>query len=231
MLIMLSFDTIAGLIAPVECIGCGREGDVLCMSCQEVAGEPPAARCAGCKQLSTGWRTCTSCRSWLPLTHVIISNHYSGVYEDLVCEYKFQLRRQASQPMASMMADTAYGFMSKTTILCPMPTAPARIRSRGFDHAKLLTQEIAYLTHAKVTPLLSRNSNARQLGQNRSMRLKQMQHEFSADWSQIKKLPKNAHIVLVDDVMTTGASLAAAAKTLRAAGAKNISAVVFAQAV
>ncbi len=207
-------------------------GDVLCSQCLLVAGEPPASKCIGCSALTNNYRTCSSCVRWLRTYAVYAAAPYSGVYEQIVRALKFDVRRPAAAPMARMMAEVTPHLRGRV-VVCPIPTAPARIRQRGFDHAKLLAQE-----YMKVLPkdavngewtlvdAVRRRSNVRQLGSSRSQRIKQMKQALYIHSSGDVK---GATVLLVDDVVTTGASLSAAATLLKDAGAKRVYAVVFAQ--
>lgn len=220
------FDPIVGLLAPHQCIVCAREGSAMCDQCLQSAGEPIQPRCAGCKQLSDDHKTCSSCRSWLDIYAVYAAVPYQGIYEQLVRSYKFDVQRSAAKPMAQLMDEIVKSFPSDF-VICQLPTAPTRIRLRGFDHASLLTKRYAQLLGKKPQKLLSRHTNNRQLGSSRDQRMKQMKTEFYVSKAE---MVAGKSIVLVDDVMTTGATLAGAAKVLRAAGAKRVYAVVFAQA-
>lgn len=234
---MMLFDTVLSAIAPHVCIGCGREGSVLCGNCLHSAGEPPASRCAGCKRLTENYKTCRSCRSWLNIHAVYVSTIYEGMYEQLIHAYKFDVQRQAALPIASIMSAIPLEVQvpgETPLVLCPLPTATSRVRQRGFDHAKVLAR--AYVRqlsqssekNVRVQHVLDRQSNVRQLGSSRSERIKQMKGEFFiSDASAVREKT----VLLLDDVMTTGASLAAAAETLKASGAKRVYAIVFAQKV
>lgn len=225
---MLTLDKMLGLLAPHTCLGCGVEGVILCDVCLSVAGEPIAPRCAGCKKLSKGWRTCASCRSWLKADAVVVVAPYDGIYEALIHAYKFDVKREAAVPMSRLIAEQlAYSDYSGF-VITPLPTAPARVRMRGFDNGRLLAKSVSRLLELPYTSLLQRQTNSRQLGASRAQRIRQMESELYV--SHPDKVV-GASILLVDDVMTTGASIAAAAKCLKVAGAKRVSAVVFAQKV
>ena len=112
------------------------------------------------------------------------------------------------------------------TIVCPLPTAPSRIRERVFDHTMLLTKQIAKHTGLEYKALLGRKTNVRQLGSIRTERLEQMEQEF---YAKNLEMIEGRNILLIDDVVTTGASLSGAASVLKKAGAKSVRAVVFAQ--
>ncbi len=231
---MLNLDTIFELIAPHQCIACGIEGEVLCTMCLANAGGTIQPRCAGCMRLSKNSKTCQTCKSWLNIYAIYVATLYEGIYEQMIRSFKFNVRRQTAIPMAKMLYDVIPSDLPDGIIVSPLPTAPSRIRQRGFDHATLLAKKlVANLSNSKEAPwngcfraLLGRKTNIRQLGSSRSQRIEQMKNEFFVPNPQ---QVAGKQILLVDDVMTTGASISAAAKVLKEAGAKRIYATIFAQ--
>lgn len=227
-------DTVLSLVAPDMCIGCGSEGSTLCDMCLMSAGEPLPSRCAGCKTLAEGYRTCRSCRAWLDIYAVYVATEYSGLYERLLKEYKFHLHRKAVGPIVRIMLGVPAMIVAEHALLVPMPTAPSRIRARGFDHAKLLARKYLHLLSAELRTaitlrsILRRRSNSRQLGSSREQRIRQVANEFYVpECTSIQ----GETVILFDDVTTTGASLAAAARVLKNAGAERVYAIVYAQKV
>jgi phosphoribosylpyrophosphate synthetase len=93
------------------------------------------------------------------------------------------------------------------------------------DHAEYISRKLAHNSNLNFQKILGRHGNARQVGATREVRLKQLQGAFYVKNSNIN----DKHILLVDDIVTTGGTLEAAAKVLRQAGAKQVDAVVFAQ--
>ena len=108
----------------------------------------------------------------------------------------------------------------------PLPTATSRVRQRGFGHSELLAKTIAANLKLEYSSGLRRLGQSRQLGARREDRLIQLANSFAV------KNPKRVagrKILLVDDVLTTGGSLISAAKTLKAAGTQQVTALVFAK--
>ncbi len=116
--------------------------------------------------------------------------------------------------------------MSQETIIVHVPAATSRVRARGYDQSKLIAKQLASIFGCSQQTLLSRHGQARQVGAKRDKRFSQVVGAFTP-----RKVDgiKNAHILLVDDVLTTGASVEEAAKVLKAAGAKTVNAAIFAQ--
>ena len=229
---MSLLDKTLSIIAPHQCVGCGIAGSALCAVCQLSAGEMPPPRCGGGRKLSDGYRTCSVCRQWLKIYAVYVATYYEGPCEKLLHAYKFGHKQQAADSIAAIMRQVSVDIDDDSALLCPIPTAPARRRRRGFDHAKLLAR--AYWkklpshmqSHLRLQSLLVRRTNTRQLGASRTQRIKQMQDEFVL---QKDVNVKDRTVLLIDDVVTTGATLAAAATTLRKEGAKRVYAIVYAQ--
>jgi ComF family protein len=118
-------------------------------------------------------------------------------------------------------------LLSHEGVLVPVPTTTSRVRQRGYDQAKLLARQLSRLTGLSYQDCLVREGRTHQVGANRQQRQQQMKQAFRVK----PKCPsRSQHIILVDDVLTTGATLESAAQTLRARGYKRVSAIVFAQA-
>src|SRR5690606_5505450 len=107
-----------------------------------------------------------------------------------------------------------------------VPTASSRIRERGYDQAEVLAREFANLRKLPFSSLLHRLGQTRQVGAGRKERLNQLSAAFTA---KDQKLIKNARIILIDDIVTTGATLESASRILKAAGAKSVNGLAVAQ--
>jgi ComF family protein len=147
------------------------------------------------------------------------------VAKDLVHRLKFERARAAAKIMADRVAVTLSA--DADLLISHLPTANSRVRQRGYDQAQLIAKRLGKRTGLPYSVLLARQDFSRQLGQTRQMRFKQMQTAFRPVRA---GEVEGRRILLVDDVLTTGASLEAAARALRVAGAKRVSAAVFAAA-
>jgi ComF family protein len=149
---------------------------------------------------------------------------YGGVGKDLVVRLKFSGARAAALTVAGAMSGLD---LSATCVIVPVPTATSRVRLRGYDQAVLISKILARQQALDYARAIYRTGQHRQVGASRRQRLYQMKQSFIIG---NEKLVKGRHILLVDDVVTTGATLESAAAVLKAAGAKRVEAVVFARA-
>lgn len=159
------------------------------------------------------------------MNSVWVYGEYTGILKDLIHSYKFGHKRGASGDIARLL-DQLMPPILATTIVIGMPTATTRVRERGFDHAKLLAQKFAAKRQLTYYAALHRTDQHRQLGLNKADRLIAIHNSFYVAHG---KHLKGAHILLIDDVVTTGASLSEAAKALKKAGAKRVDCAVIAQ--
>lgn len=220
---MSIFDSFLSILAPHECLGCCAEGSLLCDKCSQILVNVPE-RCYRCRKVSPGWLTCAACRKQSKLRRVSVATVYSGVAKNIVWKLKFAGAQAAAKQLATRMALLIEP--ESTMLIVPVPTATSRIRRRGYDQATLLAKELATITGLKYVSCLARVNQAHQVGASRSLRLKQLANAFRVTK---QELLVGANILLIDDVITTGATLEAAAICLRAAGAHKIDALVFAQ--
>lgn len=228
---MSVLDSVIGWIAPPSCLICGFEGEALCFSCSVNRVIPYGARCFDCGAASPGARTCERCSPSAP-RHVWVCTNYEAAARELVRLYKFKHQRVAAESLANLMVETFLDFNSEETmtelnyLVVSVPTATSRVRQRGFDHSAQLARQIAYKLDCGYMNALSRLGQARQVGAERSLRLTQPAENYLARYPH---LIAGKNILLIDDVVTTGATLRAATKTLRAAGAARVDALVFAK--
>lgn len=184
------------------------------------------SRCYRCQRLTTEYAVCRSCRSSSALYRVWVGTTYEGVAKQLLWRYKFQRARAAAYPIAQTLHDRL-PFLPLATVISFVPTATSRLRLRGYDQAELVAVELARLRHLPCRRLVTRISQARQVGASRKQRQQHMRQAFLVAKP---ALCRDAHVVVVDDVVTTGATLEAVAKALRNAGAARVDGAVFAQA-
>lgn len=205
---MSFIDTVIGKIAPHDCLGCGTEGSLLCTDC--IQKLPPAAE-----------------QPHKPAHLGIVQSvtNYQGMAKDLVWKLKSSGAQSAAKIMAAQMSRLL--GPRKPGLIVPVPTATSRVRGRGYDQAKLLARELARQAGLPYADCLARHGQAHQVGASRAQRLQQIAGNFRVTK---RYLVRGAHLILVDDVATTGATLETAAVALVAVGAATVEAITFAQA-
>ena len=220
------FEQIIGLIAPHKCLGCNAENTLLCMTCKQQI-TPVMSSCFRCHTPTSNYQPCTKCLQQGLLRHVYQSTMYTELPKRLIYALKFEHNKAAARYIAQYM-DSHTPFIVPGTIVCAVPTATSRIRARGYDQAVIIAKAFASHRRLPYLPLLARTTQARQVGSSLSQRQAQLMMAFRIH----KPIPSpNRPILLIDDVITTGSTLSAAAHVLRDHGAQQIAAAVFARAL
>ncbi len=187
----------------------------------------PPSRCAHCLKMTTSYALCVPAKKELRLTHVWVASEYINVAKSLVGQLKFHGVREAADIMGTSLA-SLLPYLPTQTVVVPAPTTTKHVRQRGFDHTKLLAKAVARQTGLYYCQALGRLDQHRQFGTNAASRKVQLEHKMYV------AKPKDIagqNILLVDDVLTTGATLKEAARALRSAGAAHVAAAVFSQKV
>lgn len=212
------------LYAPHTCLGCGFEGDrLVCRNCaSNLSGVP--SRCYRCKSVTRDFAVCDRCKSRTPLRNVYVAQHHEGLSKQLLHQTKYERARAGLREMALRMAHVLSA--NPETVLVPVPTATSRVRQRGYDQSVLLARELSRETGLGRAQFLRRVGQAHQVGSGRKDRIRHLAHAFRV--VRHNRL-QGANVLLVDDVITTGATLETAARLLKNAGAARVDAVVFSQ--
>jgi competence protein ComFC len=218
-------DRTIGLIAPHTCLACGLEGSVLCQACVVSRLLPHPSRCYRCHQATKQSRVCQRCKAATAISHAWVITEYRETAKQLIHRLKFERASAAAATIAELLAEKL-PLLPANIIVTHVPTAQSRIRARGYDQAQLIAKALAKRRNWHYTPLLNRSGSFRQVGASRKQRLKQLEHAYTAQKS---SSIHGSHILLIDDVLTTGSTVEAATSVLKAAGAKTIDAAVFAQ--
>jgi len=154
---------------------------------------------------------------------------YAYPWSKLIADFKFHAQSGLAQTLASLMKTTPWvePAVEAADLLLPMPLSSQRLSERGYNQALLLAHHLQpHKTRADL--LLRVQDTPAQHKLKRAQRLHALDMAFAVDPLLAHQL-KDKRVVLVDDVMTTGASLHAAARVLRSAGVRHITGLVFAR--
>ncbi|KIQ16151.1 phosphoribosyltransferase [Variovorax paradoxus] len=192
---------------------------------------PPAARCGGCAlPVPEGVARCGDCVLHPPpLDACLAACTYAWPWPDAIARFKFRGDAGWAGPFATLLRSAPWvePALEQCDIVLPMPLAPGRLRERGFNQSLELARRMAP-AKTDATLLLRTRETPAQSGLARADRLRNLRGAFAVEPLRADEL-RGKRTVLVDDVMTSGASLFAAAETLRLAGTAHITAVVLAR--
>ena len=211
------------LVFPPACAACG---DVLeqevpfCGACSLATEPVPLPGCPRCGEPvhRLGW--CPRCRrDPPPFVSARSAFVHSGPLARAIHRFKYESHSGLAIPLARTLAGEAtawLGRISPSPTLVPIPLHRGRLMRRGYDQAALLARALARRTRLGLHPTLLRRVRAtrRQVGLTEAERTENLRGAFAV----AGKLPRGP-VVLVDDVLTTGATARAAADALRDAGA------------
>jgi ComF family protein len=214
---MAFFETLVSLVAPHSCILCGQEGQVFCERCAGKTVIVKQPTCYRCNRLSDYGQTCASCRPSTQLSGVVVAAYYGGPVKELIHELKYERARASAAVLARMLASGLQDM--RFDLVTAVPTDPARRRVRGYNQAELVAKAISKETGLPYVDVLLRVKPIHQVGAHRSLRLEQIKGAFM---SHKELFIKDARVLVVDDVVTTGATLAECAEVLKKAGAKQV---------
>jgi predicted amidophosphoribosyltransferase len=146
---------------------------------------------------------------------------YAGPARELVARVKYRNVRAVVPWLAAAMVEELVRAELVVDVVTWAPTTPEHRRERGFDAAALLARAVAHRTRTRCARLLTRVSGPPQTGLDAAARRRGPHF--------VRRRVAQARILLVDDVATTGATLTAAAMTLRDAGAREVIALTAAR--
>ena len=192
-----------------------------CLSRSIVAKQPV---CYLCNKLSLEGKTCPSCLGKTALSGVVVASYYEGVVKQLVAGLKYEQATDLAVLGAELLVPRIDA--SHYDLLVPIPVTATHYGFRGYNQAALLARELSTLCHLPVVNALGRLGNTRQVGKSRSERLSQVEGQF---YVRYPRLLHGTRILLVDDVITTGATLAEGARALSLAGASSVWGATIAQ--
>jgi len=182
-------------------------------------------RCPGCGLQRHG--ACPYCRALLlnsapgPAPSGIVAlRRYDDLVRDLITGLKYRRNPNVVQWFVEI-ADEVRDHFGPIDVITWAPTSRRRRRSRGFDQAELIARGLARRWAVPARLLLAREAGPAQTGQDRRQRLQ-------GPTFRVRRIDRCDHVLVVDDVVTTGATLRAAMKALESAGAGRVSALALA---
>lgn len=182
-------------------------------------------------KIAAGQTVCASCRRTPPpLDRCVAALEYDYPWDQLISRFKFNGEAGLADALAELMSavPAVQDLLRRQDWLIPMPLSRRRLAVRGFNQAHELARRLGSAP-SRADVVLRLRDTADQHTLTRAARLGNLRGAFVVD-PRRAELVRGRHVALVDDVMTTGASLHELARVLRSAGAASVSAVVLARA-
>lgn len=235
-----SLRPVVDFIYPPRCPLCGEgieQQSGLCAECWSGLAIPAEPWCVTCQRpldqhMSGEGAMCAPCLADPPRHDgIAAATLYNDASRKLVLTYKHGRRIALASLMARLMA-ARLGPLDEETVLVPVPLHRWRLWRRGFNQAALLAKELAKLTDARLgLDWLERNKSTPSLGGlGRKEREKALAGAITVRES-VKGRLKGSPVVLIDDVLTSGATSDACVKALRKAGAASVKIACFARVI
>lgn len=216
------------LLFPPWCIGCGREGNYICDSCQRLLPFISPPICPRCGRPLSQENLCPGCTEEQAEIDGIRSPFlFNGVIRQAIHELKYRNLRALAPLLAGFLNDFLLENPVPGDVLVPVPIHRKRQRERGYNQSTLLARELGRrrglplvedcLVRRNYTPAQARTSSAADRREN-----------VAEAFACVDERLRGKQVLLIDDVSTSGATLDACAGALKSAGAEKVWGLVLA---
>jgi len=232
------YNFILDLIFPIECLGCGKEGEYLCKTCLNSIELMSNPTCPVCGRPSPQGKVCVQCQKTSVLEGVIAAVDYQkdNLLQKVLHIYKYRFVRDLHKFLSRLLSrylersDTRCELLddAKATLIIPVPLHRQRLRWRGFNQSELLAQDLSDYLGLEVNSkaLIRFKKTEPQMTLKGKERRKNVKEVFECvDTVRVK----DRNIILIDDVCTTSSTLNECAKVLKDARAGKVWGVVVAR--
>ncbi len=211
---MLGFKLLLNLLFPSECVLCHQHGSLLCERCYRLIQYYPSLQP---QQLQVPQ----------DIDAVYVLAYYQPPIKNLIHILKYQRVKSA----AKLLAELIYWHLDlpQFDLICFVPSSKLRRSNRGFNQTQLISNHVAQLLDIKTLPILQKiKATARQASlRTPGERLKNLSQVFELKNPNIDLT--NKHILLIDDVVSTGATVSQCAQVLKQAGTQTVSVLAVAR--
>lgn len=231
-------DFVLDLLFPIECLGCGKEGEWLCQKCFNKINFKQSQYCLHCKKENEFGRFCFNCRPLYGLDGVLIAGDYDNrLIAKLIKNFKYNFIQDLSKAIGKFLIlflqnlNSESGFtevvLTGSNLVIPVPLHNKRRRWRGFNQAELIAREVSgyFNLELSVDKLIRMKYKKPQVKLSEAERKSNVIGCFG--WRGEGLAGRD--IVLIDDIVTTGATLNECAKVLKQNGAGKVWGLVVAK--
>lgn len=222
----------ADKIFPPQCGGCGRWGSRWCANCRQQVRPITGATCARCgipiqehenkqcRRCQTESRSFAAVRSWA---------FFEGPVQRAVHKLKYQRDFGLAERLSRELIRLVKSWQPEFELVTVVPLDQDRYRQRGFNQALLLAKPVAWAAGRPCRPeaVFRIRRTVSQVGLTRSQRISNVHQAFQADG----KFVRGCAVLIIDDVMTTGATIEASSRALKEAGAEKVYGLTLARSV
>lgn len=230
------------LLFPIECLGCGKEGEWLCLQCYNRIALNKRQYCLKCKKENIYGKYCRECGKDHHLDGALIASSYDDqTLKLMVKSLKYNLVKDIARELGRLLVlfinskikelgsgEGGHSLFKDLTqvIVIPVPLHKKRLNWRGFNQAELIAEEISKHFNLPIQKDLIRiKENKIQAKLKEKERYENVKGCFSWAGGNLK----GKKIILIDDVLTTGATLNECARILKSAGADEVWGIVVAK--
>lgn len=214
---------LVNLLYPQNCLICSQK-------IPQIRPSPVCRECGDKIEIESKACLCRQNINASDFDNIFYATRYDDAAKKCVCLLKYEGKTQLAAFIGNLMTDFACASISREEIdaIVPVPLHPVRQRERRFNQSELIAQHIA----RKLNKELLRNGLRKikntppQAGLDKTQRLKNLKGAFTVDKADIFK---DKSVLVIDDVLTTGATFYECARTLEEAGARRTTAFVFAR--
>lgn len=204
-------------------------GEFLCPACFARVSFTTYCICVVCNKHSLDGKTHPGCLKKYSLDGCFAAIVYQGVTKRLIYQYKYQPYLTSLTPLLTdlfyegiIQQEVAYSIFSRKPLFVPVPLHVQKLRERGYNQSLLLANALAKRFDSSVKEVLQRvKKTPTQTKLTREQRIKNVAGAFALR-PQCGNLIKDKELVLIDDVLTSGATFQEAAHILKHAGARNV---------
>ena len=224
-------------LSPIVCMSCHKRGHFICENCYtHLPFISPSLACRNCAS-PYGWLSCTACDEPWELTQTSSVLELSPLVRRMITDFKDRGELRLAVVIAALLSSyvmqlldeddasaCAYAFLHPDCV-CFVPATASAYRRRGFDHMELVAKNFCAYTRLPFADIALRPQAADQRKLSRTARLANLSGSIS-----ILRDCSGLSFLILDDVITTGASIRELASALRARGAREVAALSFARA-
>jgi len=215
---------------PKACINCRKFGSYLCSNCFAYVVFVDTGFCVACQRAAIGGLTHPSCKTSFTIDGVFSSLAYKGVVKKLIYKFKYKPYLANLRDLLTdffyeglIQKEIFYSLLKDKSILVPIPLYANKLKKRGYNQSLLLAEKLGQKLDIKVLDGLKRIKNTKtQVGLSQKERAENIKNAFVIKEKYSRQIKGFKQVFLVDDVVTSGATLREAAKILKKAGIRKV---------